>query len=339
MKVNIRKISELTGFSPATVSNALNRKRGVNKDTAELIWKKAEELGYLSVAKVTKIKFVSFKGNGRIIEDSPFFPAVMEGVERAAKAQGYETLFVHLEKGKPDFEEQLKEILEDTSAGVILLGTEMMEEDFIRFQNHQCPLILLDGWSDTVPFDAVLINNTDSAYRATKLLIQRGHKRIGYLKADFRIKAFKYRDIGYQRAIGEQKLQRDPKHIITLGTTMETAYRDMKRHLEREKDLPTAFFADDDVIALGAIRAMQEQGIRVPEDVSVIGFDDLPFCEISSPRLSTIHVYKQEMGELAVSRLIESMQSKGRIKTKIQVCTEFVERDSIASRVPEETEK
>ena len=95
--------------------------------------------------------------------------------------------------------------------------------------------------------------------------------------------------------------------------------------------MPTAFFADNDMIALGCIKAFEEYGYRVPEDISVIGFDDLPFCEISTPRLTTIKVYKYEMGQLAVRRLIELMKDgNSKINTKTQVCTEFVERDSVA---------
>ena len=94
--------------------------------------------------------------------------------------------------------------------------------------------------------------------------------------------------------------------------------------------MPTAFFADNDMIALGCIKAFQEFGYRVPEDISVIGFDDLPFCEISSPRLTTIKVFKYEMGQLAVRRVIELMKNGGKINTKTQICTEFVERDSVA---------
>ncbi|MEG1427702.1 MAG: substrate-binding domain-containing protein, partial [Oscillospiraceae bacterium] len=93
--------------------------------------------------------------------------------------------------------------------------------------------------------------------------------------------------------------------------------------------LPTAFFADNDIIALGAMKALCENGYKIPEDISVIGFDDLPFGAISSPSLTTIRVYKQEMGQTAVRRLIETIKNESSIKTKIQVCNTFVERDSV----------
>ncbi len=160
-------------------------------------------------------------------------------------------------------------------------------------------------------------------------LIRKGHRQIGYLRGSFRIKAFSYRSIGYRRAMSRHGLPVQPDDIITLGTTTESAYRDMITRLEENGRLPTAFFADNDVIALGAMRALQEKGYRVPQDVSIIGFDNIPFGEISSPRLTTIHVFKQEMGEIAVRRLTDHINLGSTVKTKIQVCTEFVERESV----------
>lgn len=130
MKVSVRKISEITGFSPATVSNALNHKRGVNKETAEAILKVADELGYRAEEKIKKIRFVIFRRNGLIIDDSTFHSSVIEGVERQAKLMGYETLFCYVDINNPEYNVQLDEILMDTESVIVLLGTEMMEEDY-----------------------------------------------------------------------------------------------------------------------------------------------------------------------------------------------------------------
>ena len=99
--------------------------------------------------------------------------------------------------------------------------------------------------------------------------------------------------------------------------------------MERNPQLPTAYFADNDIIALGAMKALKEAGCRIPEDISIIGFDDLPFCEISSPPLSTIRVFKQEMGQMAVKRLLDKIKSQSKIVSKIQIGTEYIERESV----------
>lgn len=330
MKVSIKKISQITGFSPATVSNALNRKRGVNPVTSEKILKAAEMLGYQQGKTITKIKFVTYRKNGLIIDDSQIFPAMIEGVERQAKELGYETTFCHLNYEDESFEIRLKEFLEDTNCLVILLGTEMTEEDYVPFYDYKGYLIVLDGWSDEMIFDGIMINNTDAVCNAMEYLVEKGHREIGYLRGDYRIKSFRYREYGYHRVMGRHRLVRKPEYEVTVGTKLESAYQDMKKYLEHTDRLPTAFFADNDVIAIGAMRAMKEKGIRIPEDISIVGFDDIRFGTVSTPGLTTVRVFKQEMGEVAVRRALDHIKYSGKdIKMKIQVCTQFIERDSV----------
>lgn len=178
-------------------------------------------------------------------------------------------------------------------------------------------------------FNGVLINNEDSARQATEYLIRKGHKRIGYLRSGCRIKGFRSRAAGYADALRKAGYPVDRKYTVTLSATTNGAYEDMKKHLGTGSELPTAFFADNDMIALGAVKAMTEKGIRIPQDISVVGFDDLPFSEIANPPLTTLRVPKQEMGQLAVRRIVEIINQKDGLKTKIQVCTTFIERESV----------
>lgn len=330
MKVSIKQISQMTGFSPATVSNALNRKKGVNKETSEKIFQAAEELGYQPEKVITKIKFVTYRKNGLIIDNNQFFPAMIEGVERQAKDLGYETIFSRLDYEDESFEERLKEVLEDTSSLMILLGAEMLEEDYIPFRTYKGHIVLLDGWSEDMEFDAVMINNTDSVCHAMEYLIEKGHREIGYLRGNYRIKAFRYREYGYIRVLEKYKFPIRKEYQVMIGTQLESSYEDMKRYLESSPKLATAYIADNDIIAIGAMRALQEKGIRIPEDVSIIGFDDIPFAAVSYPELTTIHVFKKNMGEVAVRRALDYIRYPGgKEKMKIQICTKFIERGSV----------
>lgn len=329
MKVNIRKISEETGFSMSTVSNALNRKKGVNKETAEKILKAAQELGYRAEEDITKIRFVIFRRNGRIIDDSSFHTTMIEGVERQAKLLGYETMFCYVDIGDPDYKERLLDILTDMQSAVVLLGTEMLEEDYEPYTHAKNRIILLDGRSDTYAFDSVLINDTEAAADAVEYLVKKGHKKVGYLRGEFRIQAFRSREAGYYQVMNKQGIPVKPEYIATVGTRIETAYQGMKEYLAGAKDVPTAFFADNDVIAIGCMQAMKECGYHVPGDISVIGFDDVAYGMVSDPPLSTVHVYKQELGARAVRELLSSEEKDSKAKVKIQVCAEFVERGSV----------
>lgn len=329
-KPSVKQISEATGFSPATVSNALNMKRGVNKDTVERIFRTAEELGYCVGSRgIKSIKFVLFRKNGLIIDGSTFHPEVIEGVEQAAKENGLATMFVCLDADAPDYEEQVGKLAMDVSCGVILLATEMQQEDFEPFRSFKCPLVLLDGWCDGMYFDGVLINNSESAALAVRHLIEKGHRKIGYIGGDFRIQAFRSREAGYRSALLEKGLRPNSEWQVTVGTKLETAYEGMLLYLERGPSLPTAFFADNDLIALGAMKALTEKGYRVPEDVSLVGIDNLPYSSISNPPLTTIQVHKQSMGREAVERLLSILERPQDARIKLECCTSFIERESV----------
>ena len=312
MKVSVRKISEITGFSPATVSNALNYKKGVNAETSAKIFKVAQDLGYFEENHIRKIKFVMFKRDGAVVEDSPFFIQLISGVEQECRACGMEMQMCNLDKRDPGYQEQAKWIMNDKASAVILLGTEMVDADIDLIRGMTCPFIVIDYWKEDMSFDAMLINNADSARMATEYLIANGHKEIGYLRGDFRIKPFRSRFAGYQTALQKAGLPLNKE-----------------RYLSEKVKLPTAFFADNDMIALGAMKAMAEFGIRIPEDISIVGFDDLTFSSISYPPLTTLRVPKQEMGRAVVRRLRDILKDNDGIKIKMQMCTQFIERESV----------
>ena len=329
MKVSIKKISEVTGFSPATISNALNNKKGVNKDTAETIFKAAKKLGYFVDNKMTHIKFVSIKKHGKVVSDTPFFHNLIEGVEKESRIAGLDTIICNLNTDDSDYDERLSEILSDSSCGILALATELNNQEMERFKSALGPLVIIDNWSDSMKFNSVMIRNADSMYNATMVLSANGHKNIGYLKSSTTIKNFYYRFHGYQRAMQDLELSIDPAHTVRLEPTMDGSYRDMMEYLKSSPSLPSAYLADNDIIAFGAMKALKENGCRLPEEISIIGFDDLPFCEISSPTLSTIRVPKQELGRTAVRRLVEIASDKQSIPLKIQVSTEYIARESV----------
>lgn len=117
----------MASFSPATVSNTLDHKGGIDKQTVERVLQVTEKIGYPAKPRISKTRSVIYKKNGLITNDSPFFPAVVEGVERQAKNLQFETVFCNTDSSSPDYAEQVRSVLEDTSAAVILLGTEMTE--------------------------------------------------------------------------------------------------------------------------------------------------------------------------------------------------------------------
>lgn len=330
MKVSIRDLSKMTGFSPATISNALNHKKGVNRETAEEIFRVARETGYLSTNAVTKIKLLLFKKNGLIIEDTPFFQSLIEGFEEECHRLGYEMVIARADQRDADYEHQVQEHLREQGVAVVVLATEMMDGDLEPYRNAPCPLVILDHWSESMEFNSVLINNADAARMITEHILDNGHTEIGYLRGSFRIKGFRSRFVGFQTALKKRRIPYKEEYTITLGTSLNGAYQDMLQYLRKGNRLPTAFFADNDMIALGAMKALQEMGYRVPEDISLVGFDDLPFSAISTPALTTLRVPNKEMGKMAVRRLAELVEGIGvDAVTKTQVCPFIVYRNTV----------
>lgn len=329
MKASIRYISSLTGFSPATVSNALNHKKGVNADTAAEIFRVAKEVGYINENSVRKIKLVIFKKTGAIIDDNPFFPILISGLEQECRQQGYEMVLCNLDQRDADYERQVRNLVQDTESASVILGTEMMGGELAPFLYTRTPVVTLDYWHSDMDFHGVLINNFDSAKKAVEYLIEEGHREIGYLRGSCRINAFKTRGQGYRGAMYKHRLEIKSYFLVSLATTMNGAYKDMLAYLAGKPKLPTAFFADNDMIALGAIKALQEKNYRIPEDVSVVGFDDLPFSEIAYPPLTTIRVPNKEMGRLAVRKVVDLLQNPGETITKTEIGTTFVKRQTV----------
>ncbi len=155
---------------------------------------------------------------------------------------------------------------------------------------------------------------------ATEYLLQKGHRRIGYLRGEFRMKAFRFRAVGYATALNKAGLVPEKRYTVTLSTTINGAYEDMKAYLKTGPELSTAYFADNDMVALGAIRALQEKGYQVPEDISVVGFVTCRSVIFAiNPPLTTLRVPKQEMGRVAVRRILEVINGTDNTKTKTQV--------------------
>lgn len=334
MKTIMQDIARLAGVSPGTVSNALNNRKGVGQETKAKIIKIAEELGYFSNRKKSEervIRLILFKKHGYVVSDTQFFTALIGACENECRQNGYELLISQVIDGEHDKEDILKIIDQRKVDGILLLATEMDETDFENFKTIDVPMVVLDSYFENMSNDYVLINNVSGAYRATKYFIQNGHKRIGMLGSSIDINNFKYRKIGFEKAINEAGMMFKDEDNILLEPTLDGAYQDMKKYLEqnKEKDFPIALFAFNDIIALGAIKAMQEQGINVPKDVSIIGFDDIPISSLINPSMTTIKVYTNEMGSLAVKRLIDKMSEEEKVPLKIEIDTELIERNSV----------
>lgn len=338
MGISAKELAALSGVSPATVSMVLNGRPGIGEATRKKVLETATQYGYdlsrhvISAAQQTHreytINLVFFKKSGQIVADTPFFTELMEGiVEACGSMQCPFRLSYHY--CYDDFETQAKAKGYREASGLILLGTEMGIEDIQQFLALGVPCVILDCYYDEILADFVLINNTQGAYLATRRLIDAGHRRIGYLRSGVRIANFEERSNGYYQALRRSGLETSHPYVIDVSPIGNQCYEDMLHYLASDPPLATAYFADNDIIAAAAIRAFAEKGVAVPEQVSIIGFDDMPFCQLMTPALTTMRVARRSLATIAVNRLLEKLQYPQSNCRKISIATTMIERNSV----------
>ena len=269
--------------------------------------------------------------NGRIVDEQPFHPAIIVGVESAARKLNLKVSISTLDfSDRTTLRRRVSELCGDRAGGIILIATEMVDdEDYSLFEESEAPIVMVDGWSDKLPFECVVTANESAAYRACAYLAERGHERIGYLGGNFRIKNFPLRERGWRKALSDVSLDYHPEFRRLIGTTFETALSDLDAWLDEGPELPTAFFCDNDMAALAAIHSLTAHGISVPRDVSIVGFDDIEAACITQPPLTTVHVPRHGMGQLAVQRIMAQEQGDAGFGSITQLHTMLVERDSV----------
>jgi DNA-binding LacI/PurR family transcriptional regulator len=336
MKVRVRDIAKQAGVSPATVSNALNGKPGVSKENSRVIIRIASEMGYTiprqeDSPEKRHVRLVVFKRHGLVVMDTQFFAELIESIERACHAEMLDLIITHIHiMQDKDYVSRIRAICTEDCAGILVLGTEMYPEDLSLFAHHQAPLIVLDNLFRREPVHSVVMNNYNAGFIATDALYEAGHRRIGHITSTVDFNNMRYRRKGYEAAMTQHGLATTDESFWCVTPTMEGAYRDMLDLLRKKQELPTAFFACNDIMAVGCMRAMKENDVRIPEDVSIIGMDDMSLCLFATPQLSTIRVFRQDMGTVAVRTLLHVIGDLDASQIKTELSVELVMRDSVA---------
>lgn len=334
MNIKAKELAQKLHLSAAAVSMALNNKPGVSRETRNLVIDQAKKDGYdfsriqEKSEKAGSIYFLIYKKSGAVVGDTPFFSEVSAGLAIGCKKAGYKMKSVYIYEENGEIERQIEDLAISDCIGGILLATEMTKEDLYHFRNVKFPLVLLDAYFNTAEYDSVLINNSQGAYLATSYLIQATGKQPGYLKSAYKIANFEERSHSFFTAIREHSYPASQSQVWSLTPSIEGAYDDMKRLLQSGEKPVSCYFADNDMIALGAMKALKEDGYRIPEDVRIVGFDNISAASLVEPPLTTIDVPKQYMGEQAAERLISILKEENPQHLKIEVAVSLIKRKS-----------
>ncbi len=339
MAITAKEIAKKLGLSETAVSMALNNKPGVSTKTRQEVIRFAEACGY-DFTKIKKhshangsIYVISYKAHNAILSYSPIFDELFDGIRMECQKGNYKVKITQFYEKTDILKDFFSDLRASDCIGIILIGTEIRPDICKQFLLLGFPIILLDTHFDCLECTSVLINNIQGAYFATDYLISLHHDQPGYLQSAYTISNFNERFEGYVRAIRENGMSPACSIIHRLSPSIENAMADMLEIIERKDALATSYFADNDIIAIGAIKAFKLCGYKIPEDISIIGFDNIPESRIVEPALTTMDVPRLFIGQTAAKVLIEQMNSKHRYPVKVEISTKMVKRFSHCSNI------
>jgi LacI family transcriptional regulator len=327
----LRQIADAAGVSTTTVSFVLNGKPGVSEKTRMHVLSVAERLGYQQRSQRRIIGVLIERLHVSAYSD-PAVGRMIVGVEIEASRIGYHMLLASVEPGATGLPAM---VAERQVSGLIVLGGGDISDQYIRaLLAANIPLILADNYVNGLAASCVLGDNAMGAYLATRHLSELGHRRIAILEGPRKYKTLTERIEGYLRALDEvgtppePALMRKPLHGDSRKGFLETQALLALPAAQQ----PTAIFAVSDKTALGALEALKRAGVRIPEDMSLVGFDDIAECVQTTPTLTTVRYPLEGIGRMAARRLIDHIEGADVPSYKILLPTELVVRASSSSR-------
>lgn len=326
----IKDIARLANVSQSTVSKVLNDRPDVGLETRQRIRDLVEEHQFVPHAAGKSLKKkntgnigVIFRREQNPLSTNPFYSRVLEGIEAETALNNY-NLVLHMaaENQQPSLPKMVREQHVD---GVILVGIQSTQ--FVEgFLQAHVPLVLVDPKNLFTDCVQILIDNENGAYLATQHLISAGHRRIGFVSGELTRLSFQQRLNGYYRALKSFNMPIDESLIKSGG--VEAGY-DHTRQLLSGPNRPSAIVFVNDINAIFGYKAADELGFRIPEDISVVGFDDIDMAAIATPPLTTIRVYKEELGSVAVRCLRQLLNEDANINSTIIIPVKLIERQSV----------
>ena len=306
----IKDVAKLAGVSISTVSYALNASEKVSETTREKVISAAKELNYVPNNFAKGLKRTSNNLIAVVVHEmfGPFYDNLIKGIQDTASLVGYD-LVVFIENGVGR-NTSVSFLKQDIVKGVIIMTSHIKDEDIRDIASCGMPTVILDRKFNAENVSNVLIDNEKGAYLAMKHLLDLGHRRIAFISGPESSYDNLLRLKGYKKALKENNIDFDKSLIINADFTENTGYISVKRFVETAPVLPTAFFSSNDEMAIGALKAFSEKKLSVPQDISLVGFDDIKELKYISPELTTVHRPMYELGSYSAHLLVNVIEKK-----------------------------
>ncbi|HHX8584041.1 TPA: substrate-binding domain-containing protein [Vibrio diabolicus] len=328
----MKDIAKLAGVSTSTVSHVINKTRFVSEEISERVNNAAKELNYYAPSALARsLKVNRTKTIGMLVTTStnPFFGEVVKGVERSCYHKGYSLILCNTEGDNERMRQSINTLLQKRVDGLILMCSSLEGERIDVFERYpDIPVVVMDWGPMLFTSDKIQDNSLRGGYLAAKYLIDCGHTEIGCITGPLIKHQAQMRYEGYKRAMNEAGLEFNANWIIESDFECEGGYQAFMKMAQRGI-LPSSIFVSNDMMAMGVINAANELNIKVPEQISIIGYDDIHIAKFMSPSLTTIHQPKYRLGQAALETLVRKLDDKSTEAQVVQLEPTLVERKSV----------
>lgn len=305
--MTIREIATIAGVSPAAVSLVINNKKGVSEETRRRVLSVVEECGYVSTTQKKKVErfrlmVLKYRAHGIALEENQgFIASIIDKIESECRRFAFDLVMYNCEPKTA--EATIKELMANNPPdGIILIGTELRKEEYGLLNLFTVPVVVVDNNIQQQSVDCVVMSNKSLMQALVDYLYSLGHREIGYFRFTQPVNNCDERYEGYLEAL--KRLGLSVPDTVYLKPTVDGACEDMERLIASGVYVPHgAVVADNDTIAIGAIKAIREAGYSIPEDLSIVGFDDIPFSAVTMPALTTMRISRSAIGALAVDMI------------------------------------
>ncbi|TYA74675.1 LacI family DNA-binding transcriptional regulator [Seonamhaeicola marinus] len=332
-KTTIKDIAEALGLTPSGVSKALNDHPRISDKTKADVKKMAKKLNYQPNHLATALR----KGKSNLVgviiprNNSNFFSSVVENIEGVLNEKGYNVIISQSNESHKKECDCIDALLSAQVDGIIAsMANETTNLKFYeKIKEKGTPLVLFDRGENDLNVDYICIDDYNSSHKVVEHLVNQGCERIAHIAGSSNIRIYKEREIGYRDALEKYNLPIEDELIVESTLRLEDGRRIMQELLELN-ERPDAVYASGDYAALGALQVLQENNIKVPEEIALIGFSNEPFTSFVSPSISTVNQHSEEMGKLAAETFLNRLENSSEDVSlnKITLNTELIIRDS-----------
>ncbi|MFQ5796695.1 MAG: LacI family DNA-binding transcriptional regulator [Candidatus Bipolaricaulia bacterium] len=323
LRVTMEDIAKQAGVSVNTVSRALSDRPEISPETKQRILEIAGRLNYVPNKLARSLRSNKTGTVGAIIADlaNPFFAALVAGIEEAARHRDYSLILASTSEDYEREERTIQVMLEERVDGLLITPTQVRADAIVELQRHGTPFVLIDRYFEDVQTDYVVADNVQGGVLAVSHLIDEGYRKILHIAGPMHTSNARERLEGYRRALEAHNIRYDESLVCSDAVTMEDGYRIACDVLAQGLH-PEAIFTYSDFVAFGVIRAIRELDLRIPDDIAVVGYDDIEVASALEVPLTTVRMPRRKMGRVAMDLLderIDDQREEGGHKVTLDV--------------------